>query len=80
MEFVIRHDGQNWIAEHGSFRIIDSTLDGVDAKIGDLLRSNGIVVQGQSLRVFIRYDISTIPAWIRQYSQHYFNRIIQVEG
>jgi len=25
------------------------------------------------------FDNSTIPQWIRQYAQHYFNRIVEIE-
>lgn len=36
--------------------------------------------EGEKVEVFMAFDNSTIPQWIRQYAQHYFNRILVVDS
>ncbi len=80
MEFTIRHDGKDWIVENQLLAVSAPTLRELDCKVGKLMKENGMIKKGQKAKVLMAFDNSTIPQWIRQYAQHYFNRIIYVEG
>jgi len=56
------------------------TLDELDEKVGALLREKGLIKEGEKAEIVMEFDNSTIPQWIRQYSQHYFDRIVEVRG
>ncbi len=77
---VIRHDGRNWIVEGEHLSVGAPTLEELDVAVGDQLRQASLVTKGETARVFMAFDNSTIPQWIRQYAQHYFNRVISVTG
>lgn len=80
MECTIRHDGGNWVVEHGSDFISAPTLEELDRKVERHLREKGLLKKGEKAEVFMAFDNSTIPQWIRQYAQHYFNRVVEVKG
>jgi hypothetical protein len=80
MECVITHDGKNWILENAILTLSAPTLEELDARMRDLLRRKGILKKGERAEVLMTFDNSTIPSWIRQYAQHYFNRVVEVEG
>lgn len=80
IEFSIKHDGSDWVIENQHLTISSHTLQGLDTKVRALLIDKGVVQKGERAKVLMAFDNSTIPQWIRQYSQHYFNRIILVEG
>ena len=78
IELILTHDGKKWMARNDALVASAPTLDELDREVGRLLREAGLVRQGQTARVFMAFDNSTIPQWIRQYAQHYFNRIVEV--
>ncbi len=80
MECVITHDGKNWILKNELFALSAPTLEDLDEQMRTLMKKTGIVKKGEKISVFMAFDNSTIPGWIRPYAQHYFNRIVQVEG
>ncbi len=80
IECVIRHEGGNWVVENSSLRVAAPTLEDLDREVAAQLRAAGVVAPGEQARVFMAFDNSTIPQWIRQYAQHYFNRVITVIG
>lgn len=80
IDMVIRHDGRNWVVEKGDLRLASPTLDGIDAEVREFVKREGLVKNGQKTEVRMLFDNSTIPQWIRQYAQHYFNRVLVVEG
>ena len=80
LECVIRHDGSNWVVENDHLRIAAPTLEELDQRMAERLRADGAVPPGGRLQVFMAFDNGTIPQWIRQYAQHYFNRIVTVTG
>jgi len=79
MELIVTHDGKNWIAQNDALRVEAPTLDELDTELKRLLKQKGYLEKGQKLDVFMACDRSTIPQWMRQYSQHYFNRIVRLE-
>ncbi|MEJ2253244.1 MAG: DUF5395 domain-containing protein [Nitrospirota bacterium] len=80
LECTIRHDGANWVVEHGTNSISAPTLEELDRGVERYLKEEGLLKAGEKAEVFMAFDNSTIPQWIRQYSQHYFNRIVEVKG
>ncbi|RMG02497.1 MAG: hypothetical protein D6726_07420 [Nitrospirae bacterium] len=80
MEFKIRHDGKEWVLENEEAILTSPTMDGLDQKVREYVHKRGAVKPGEKLEVKMFFQNETIPQWIRQYSQHYFNRILVVEG
>ncbi len=75
----IRHDGRCWIVEKDDIRLSAPTLEELDEKIREFVLSRKDLHRGKKTRVYMAYDNYAIPQWIRQYSSHYFDRIIEVE-
>jgi hypothetical protein len=80
IELYIRHTGKDWLVENDSLRVSAATIDELDHRLKFLLKEKKLLRDGEKARVFMVYDNSTIPQWIRQYAQHYFNRILEIEG
>ncbi len=80
IELTIRHTGQDWLVENELLCLSAPTIDELDQQIKKLLKEKNLLKEGSKTRVFMFYDNSTIPQWIRQYAQHYFNRILEIEG
>ncbi|MFH1755711.1 MAG: DUF5395 family protein [Candidatus Latescibacterota bacterium] len=80
IECVITHDGKMWNLTNKDLSVSAATLEELDDNVRTLLRERGIVAPGEKAEVLMCFDNSTIPGWIRPYAQHYFNRIVEVEG
>ena len=80
LELSIRHTGQNWQVENEFLNLSAPTIDELDHLLKLLLIKEELLKKGETARIFMVYDNSTIPQWIRQYAQHYFNRILYIEG
>jgi hypothetical protein len=79
IELTIRHNGQDWLADNDVLSVAAPTLDELDHQLKLLLKTKKLHKEGTKTRVYMYYDNSTIPQWIRQYAQHYFNRIVEIE-
>ncbi len=80
IELIVSHDGKNWIARTDWLSAEAPTLEELDNELTKLVKQKGYLEPGKKLDLFMAFDNSTIPQWMRQYSQHYFNRIIRVES
>ena len=80
IDLTIHHDGQQWIARNAQLTVSGRTIEELDTAVEQGLRQKGALPDGRTARVFMAFDNATIPQWIRQYAQHYFNRIIEVRG
>lgn len=80
IELTVLHDGRNWVASGDDISAAAPTLEELDREVGRLAREAGRVGERETLKVHMAFDYSTIPQWIRQYSQHYFNRIVTIRG
>ncbi len=78
IDMVIVHDGEQWIARNDDLQAAGRTLPELDADLARTLRRAG-GYQGRTLTVFMGFDFATLPAWIRQYAPHYFNRLVRVK-
>ena len=80
IELTIIHDGVNWIARNDVLYAEAESLRALDDELRELLKEKGYLNQGEKLDMFMAFDNATIPVWMRQYAQHYFNRIVRVEN
>lgn len=80
MECVLTHDGENWLAESEFFDLSAPTLAQLDDRLRSVLTGRRLVEPGETAEVFMAFDDATLPAWIRAYAQHYFNRIVKLEA
>jgi len=79
IELIITHDGRNWTAKNNELSAKGSSLEQLDNNLKNLVRQQGFLDVHEKIDLIMFFDNSTIPQWIRQYSQHYFNRILRVE-
>jgi hypothetical protein len=80
IELVVTHDGKDWIAKQDALSAKAPTLEELDNEVKRLLKEKGYLGKGEKLDIFMVFDNSTIPLWMRQYGQHYFNRMVRLEG
>lgn len=79
IELVVTHEGEDWVARSDVLTAKAPTLEELDNALRRLISQGEFLKPGEKARLFMAFDNSTIPQWMRQYSQHYFNRIIHVE-
>jgi hypothetical protein len=80
IELILSHDGVVWRARNDAVYAAAATLEELDAEIGRCFRRAGIARDNETIRVFMAFDNAGIPQWIRQYAQHYFNRIVDIRA
>ena len=79
IELTIIHDGVNWIARNDVLYAEAASLRELDNDLKELLKERGDLKKGEKLDMFMAFDNATLPVWMRQHAQHYFNRIVRVE-
>lgn len=67
-EVVLRYDRQTWRAQGPGVDVAHEELAAIDAAIDAAL-----VPRAVPLHVHVRFDMSSLPAWLRQYHAHYCN-------
>lgn len=72
-------DGVNWIASNDYLKASGRTLPELDRDMKRALRECGRFTGASSVVVFMGFDFSQIPIWLRQYAYHYFNRFVTVD-
>jgi len=80
IELTLTHDGRCWAASSDLLTAAAPTLEALDAEVRRALSQSGHLKAGETLQVHMAFDSSTIPQWIRQYAQHYFNRVVDIAG
>jgi len=78
IELTLTHNRGRWMAKGRTLTASAPTIEGLDRKIRRALRESP-AGKRRPQRGVMAFDRSAIPQWMRQYSQHYFNRIITVE-
>lgn len=78
IELIISHNGKNWTAKNDLLFAEAPTLEKLDSDLERQLKQKGFLEKAEEVDLFMSFDNSIIPQWIRQYSQHYFNRIIRL--
>lgn len=79
LEVRLTHDGSRWIAHHPSFEACGKTLCELDEDVTRCLLDRQLFRQNNQVMVFMAFDYTCIPIWIRQYAYHYFNRYIRLD-
>jgi hypothetical protein len=79
LDFRIVHDGSFWVAENESFTARGRTLEELDRELLSAIRHGPCVEDSEQLQIRMTFDGSSLPEWIRQYSSHYFNRVVTVK-
>lgn len=79
LETRLIHDGDAWVASNETITARGRTLEELDESLVSALRKTGRFTKGSKVSVFMGFDFSTIPMWLRQYASHYFNRCITVD-
>jgi len=80
IELIISHNGKSWTAKNDLLFAEAPTLEKLDSELERQLKHKGCLEKGEEVDLFMSFDNSIIPQWIRQYSQHYFNRIIRLRN
>ena len=80
VELTLIHDGRHWVARNETLQAQAPSLEELDREVGRILRQSGLLRVGEKRRVRMAFDNSTIPQWMRQYAQHYFNRVVELSG
>ncbi|MDY6972494.1 MAG: DUF5395 family protein [Thermodesulfobacteriota bacterium] len=80
IDLIVRHSGNKWVATGGEFYAEASTLGKLDKELEKIVRQKGYLEVSKKIYFFMGFDNSVLPEWIRQYSQHYFNRILCIEN
>lgn len=80
IEFIVSHDGEQWIAKKGELLAEARSLVQLDHEVRRLLKEKGALPKGRTLDVLMAFDTASIPRWLHQYQQHYFNRILRING
>ena len=79
VEFDLIHDGQQWVANNGHWQAAGESLHDLDEDVKRVLSASGQFPSGSRVVVFMGFDFDTIPTWLRQYHDHYFNRLVAVD-
>lgn len=79
VELTLVHDGKQWIGRNDSVTARGESLSDLDDDIKRVLQESGEHPAGTRLTVFMGFDFDTIPTWLRQYHNHYLNRLLTVE-
>lgn len=79
VELSLIHDGRLWSARGESWTVQGETLEDLDRAVAKIAMEREKPDEGRRLKVRMTFDNRVIPQWIRQYSNHYFNRLITVD-
>jgi hypothetical protein len=79
IELSLIHDGAYWVARNESWTAKGRTIEELDQAVAAIVHERETPSEGRRLKVKMHFDNSVIPQWMRQYSNHYFNRLVTVE-
>lgn len=79
VEFELIHDGKQWVVNSDHMQAAGETLNALDEDVRRVLLESGDFPQGARVRVFMGFDFDTFPTRLRQYHDHYFNRLVDVD-
>ncbi len=80
MELTVTYSNNRWIAYDEERSFHGKTLDEVDSKIREFVINSGLLRSRSEYRVRMYFNNAVIPAWMRQYAQHYFNRELVIKA
>ncbi len=74
----ISHNGYHWIAKGDGVQVTAKELRQLDKEINQKFKQTHFKSEFDYADIFMSFDNQTIPEWIRQYSNHYFNRRLRI--
>ncbi len=72
-EFVLTFEQSRWVATSGELTVDGANLTELEEALAEIFRSQAELAERLPTRVQLRFDISSLPAWMRQYQSHYLN-------
>lgn len=79
IDFRLIHDGQHWVADHPTVSARGHTMAELDRNLARAMRALPDQYDASPVKVRMTFDQAVIPQWMRQYSNHYFNRIVELD-
>lgn len=79
VELVIGSERGRWVARGAAIAAAGATLAELDEDVRRGLAASGRFAPGARVTVWMGCDPGVIPAWMRPYHAHYFNRIVDLE-
>jgi len=76
IEVVLELDGGCWRGRGDGVFVEADDASELDDRIARAVAESGRFAPGTPVQVFLACDRSVIPAWMRPYQSHYFNRTI----
>ena len=80
LELVLSCQQDLWLATGPQLHCSGDALSGLEASIAEELQSNPLYRKSLPADVYLRFDMASLPTWLRQYQAHYFNYILRVEA
>ena len=74
--FTLRYAGGRWLAACEAFTVAAAGLGELDRLVERELGRRGLLAAEGPTRVRMSFDRRGLPEWIRQYSSHYFDRVV----
>lgn len=74
-ELTLRWEAGSWRASGIGIDLSDPDLAALDTMIvRELARTTRVA------RAHLRFDMRSLPMWLRQYQAHYFNYVLRIDG
>jgi len=80
LELVLSCEHDQWSAQVSDLQFTGDDLSCLEASIAQELQSNPQYLAQLPVDVHMRFDVSSLPIWLRQYQAHYFNYVLRVEA
>lgn len=75
LELTLRWEGGRWRASGTGVDVSHTDLAALDRLILDALAGTA-----SAARACVRFDLRSLPVWLRQYQAHYFNYVLRFDG
>lgn len=77
-DIILTFRGNSWVAKLSNEELMADSLEDLDDRLKMHFRKTRDIKDGDRISVNYLFDNSYIPEWIRQYSNHYFNRKVEL--
>jgi hypothetical protein len=77
LDFRLVHDGKNWQAACGDIAAKGDSLSDLDRNLEKELVRRDLTKGLSEFKVRMTFDNKCMPPFMRQYANHYFNRVVQ---
>ncbi|MDD4648767.1 MAG: DUF5395 family protein [Desulfoplanes sp.] len=76
LDFRLIYDGKAWRAMHGDISVQGKSLISLDKNLEQELVNRDMTQGLSEYKVRMTFDNSCMPEFMRQYANHYFNRVV----